>query len=169
MPEPASSRVTVGRIAGVFGVRGWVRVFSYTDPAENILRYGPWIIGDGEGMVYEVSDGAVHGRGIIAHLSGIDDRDSARKLIGQPVQVPRGSFADAGRDEYYWTDLVGMQVIGNDDRPLGQVEELLATGANDVLVLRGERRRLVPFVRGSVVKSVDLAAGVIRVDWDADF
>jgi 16S rRNA processing protein RimM len=125
-------------------------------------------VGDEE-VTFTVAAGDVHGRGVIAHLEGVDDRDVARGLIGREIRVPRERFAAAGANEYYWTDLVGLQVLGIDGRQLGEVVELLATGANDVLVLRGERRRLVPFVPGRVVKSVDLAAGVIHVDWDADF
>jgi 16S rRNA processing protein RimM len=152
----------------VFGVKGWVRVFSYTDPPGNILQYQPWILGDA-GATYQLLEGAVHGPRIIACLAGVDDRDAARELIGQEIQVERERFAASGRDQYYWTDLVGLQVIGPGDRSLGKVEELLETGANDVLVVRGDRRRLVPFVLGSVVKSVDLMRGVISVDWDPDF
>jgi len=166
--EPLERQVIVGRITGIFGVRGWLRVFSYTDPPENILQYGPWSIGEMVPAPYNVTDGMVHGRGIVAHLQGIDDREMARELIGSPIRVPRARFGKTGDDEYFWFDLVGLEVVNEDGRSLGRVEELLGTGANDVLVLRGDRRRLVPFVK-AVIRDVDLKAGVIRVSWDADF
>ncbi len=165
----ADRRIVIGRIAGVFGVKGWMRVFSYTDPPENILRYGPWSIGEGTPTIYRVKDGAVHGRGIIAQLDGIDDRDVARRLIGESIRVPRARFGKPGVNEYYWSDLIGMRVVHQDGRALGQVEDLLETGANDVLVVSGDRRRLIPFLTGDVVKSVDFDGGVLTVDWDADF
>ncbi len=167
--EASEQQVLVGRIAGIFGVKGWVRVFSYTNPPENILRYAPWSIGDERAARYEVTDGAAHGRGTIAHLRGVDDREAARTLIGSPIRVPRECFGKAGKGEYYWFDLLGLEVVNEDGESLGRVDQLLETGANDVLVVRGARKRLVPFVKGSVIKQVDLEAGVIRVSWDADF
>lgn len=162
-------RIAVGRIAGVFGIKGWVRVFSYTDPPENILDYGPWLVGETEPTTYRVTEGARHGRGIIAHLDGVNDRDVARELIGKPIWVPRERFNEAGPNQYYWSDLIGLRVVNGEGTELGRVEDLIETGANDVLVVRGERRRLLPFVIGRVVMSVDAEAGVINVEWDADF
>lgn len=161
--------MTVGRITGVFGVKGWVRVYSYTSPRENILRYAPWFIGEVDAVPYALAGGGVHGRGIVAHLEGVDDRDVARRLIGATISVPRESLSELAAGEYYWSDLMGLSVVDQQGRDLGRVAELIETGANDVLVLNGERRRLVPFVPGSVVKSVDLAAGLISVDWDSEF
>jgi 16S rRNA processing protein RimM len=169
MDLAADRRIVVGRIAGVFGIRGWLRVFSYTDPPDNILRYGPWSIGDATAKDYRVTDGSVHGRGIIAHLEGVDDREVARRLIGATIAVPRTRFGAAAPNEYYWSDLIGLRVVNQDGTPLGEVEDLLETGANDVLVVRGTRRRLLPFVAGTVVRSVDLDAGLIAVDWDPEF
>jgi 16S rRNA processing protein RimM len=162
-------RVVVGRVAGVFGVKGWVRVFSYTDPPANILDYGPWLVGTEAPRPVRVLDGGVHGRGIVARLEGIADRDAARALIGAPIAVQRSRLGPPGEGSYYWFDLVGLEVVNEKGERLGTVEDLLQTGANDVLVLRGDRRRLVPFVRGSVVKAVDVEAGVVTVDWDSDF
>ena len=166
---PAAHRqIVVGRIAGVFGVRGWVRVRSFTDPPGNILRYGPWCVGDTIHKDYRVTDGSVHGRGVIAHLEGVDDRDVARALIGASIRVPRAQFDAPAPGEFYWSDLIGLQVMNLEGIVLGRVSELLETGANDVLVVQDDRRRLVPFVP-AVVRSVDLATGLISVDWDPDF
>lgn len=164
----ADELVVVGRVAGVFGVKGWVRVFSYTDPPDNILKYRHWRLEAGAPPV-SVKSGAAHGRGVIAHLEGVDDRDVARALIGREIRVGRGQFRPAGRDQYYWSDLMGLAVIDARGVNLGAVVDLMATGANDVLVVEGERRRLVPFVTGTVIRAVDLDARRIEVDWDADF
>jgi 16S rRNA processing protein RimM len=110
----------------------------------------------------------MHGRGVIAHLEGVDDRDMARGLIGAVIRIPRSRFERPGRDEYYWCDLVGLEVIDEGGSSLGRVKELLKTGANDVMVITGERRRLVPFVPRTVVKSVDLENGIIMVSWPRD-
>lgn len=169
MAETAGSRVVVGRVAGIFGVKGWVRVFSYTDPPGNILEYGPWLVGPDQGRRFRLTEGAVHGKGIIAHLEGVDDRDAARALIGASIAVSREALGEAGDGSFFWSDLVGLKVVNEQGEDLGVVTDLLETGANDVLVLKGERRRLVPFVNGTVVKSVDLAGGVVTVDWDREF
>jgi len=161
--------VEVGTLSGVYGVRGWLRVYSYTDPPENILSYGPWLVGDGPPVAHEVLDGGTHGKGLIARLAGIDDRDAARRLVGAAIRVPRKRFAQAAEGEYYCSDLIGLQVRNHEGVALGKVLDVMETGANDVLVVQGERRRLVPFLVPDVVRSVDLEAGTMDVDWDADF
>ncbi len=169
MTDPAERTVVVGRVSGVFGVKGWLRIFSFTDPPEGILRYSPWLLGDGTAKSLRVVEGAGHGRGVIAHLDGIEDRDVARALVGATIRVPREQFSRPRPGEYYWADLLGLQVVNEQGIVLGRVHEMLATGANDVLVVQGDRRRLLPFVPGQVVKEVDLAGSVIRVAWDEDF
>lgn len=163
--------VTVGRVAGVFGVKGWLRIFSFTDPPRNILDYEPWYLGQpaDRQRLFRVVDGAPHGRGIIARLEGIEDRDAARALIGEPISVRRQCFAGTREGEYYWSDLVGLRVINEEGIEFGRIAELIETSANDVMVVVGERRRLLPFLYGTVVKSVDTANGVVRVDWDAGY
>lgn len=163
--------VTVGRVAGVFGVRGWLRIFSFTDPLRNILDYGPWYLGPhpDRQRIFRVVDGAPHGRGIIARLEGIEDRDVARTLIGEPISVRRECFGGTREGEYFWSDLMGLRVINEEGIEFGRIVEMIETSANDVMVVVGERRRLLPFLSGTVVKSVDPASGVVRVDWDAGF
>jgi len=160
-------QIPVGRVSGVFGVKGWVRVFSFTDPPDSILNYGPWTIGESPASVYRVTAGSSHGRGVIAHLAGIDDRDAARALIGRLIKVSRSKFAALGAGEYYWADLLGLEVVNQQGVALGRVQDLMETGANDVLVVQGRERLLVPFVLGSVIRSVDLESGRIIVDWAA--
>jgi 16S rRNA processing protein RimM len=167
-PEADEPQVVVGRVAGVFGVKGWIRVFSYTDPPDNILKYRQWRL-DAGALPVRVKSGAAHGRGVIAQLEGIDDRDVARALIGREIRIGRGQFRPVGADQYYWSDLMGLAVIDTRGVSFGTVVDLMETGANDVLVVEGERRRLVPFLTGTVIRSVDLDARRIEVDWDADF
>ena len=156
----------LGRIAGVYGVRGWVRVFSDTDPRDNILRYAPWLL---NGTLHRVLEGRKHGKGLVVRLEGCDDRDQAAALVGQAISIYRDQLPAPRPDEFYWADLEGLSVETLNGEPLGRVSHLFSTGANDVLVIKGERERLLPFVWGDVVKDVDFDAGVMRVDWDPDF
>lgn len=169
MVASGDRRVVVGRVAGVFGVKGWVRVYSYTDPPANILHYGPWFLGDGAAKPVQVVDGGVHGRGIVARLEGVEDRDQARGLIGTSIAVPRSRLGQPEQGSYFWFDLIGLDVVNAAGEALGKVTDVMETGANDVLVVQGSRRHLVPFVDATVVKAVDLDAGTVIVDWDSDF
>ncbi len=168
-PQP----VRLGRIVGLFGVRGWVKVFSFTDPREAILDYGDWMLGkDGAWRPVELEEGKRHGKSVLAKLAGADDRDAAVELLGLEVAVPRSALPEPGNEQYYWTDLEGLAVWHRDERLLGTVRQILETGAHDVMVVRpgegGDKEVLVPFVVGEVVTDVDLDAGVIRVDWEWD-
>ncbi len=158
--------IVLGRIAGLYGVRGWVRVFSETDPRENILRYSPWLL---EGAAHVVVEGRRHGKGLVVRLEGCEDRDQAAALIGRDICVRRDQLPPARPDEFYWADLEGLDVRTVAGKPLGRVSHLFDTGANDVLVVKGDRERLLPFVWDDIVKDVDLASGTITVDWDPEF
>lgn len=163
-------RVLLGSISGVYGVRGWVKIRSATEPRERIIDYAPWQIARAGGWAeWRVEEGRRHGEGVVAKLAGIEDRDEAVGLVGADIAVPRSRLPASGEDEYYWVDLIGLKVITLEGVGLGTVERLLETGANDVLVVQNGRERLIPFVRGRVVHAVDLEAGVLRVDWDPDF
>ena len=162
--------LVMGRIAAPYGVRGWVRVVTFTEAPDNLLAYTPWHLRrDGRWQEVRVLDGREHGKGLVVQLDGCDDRDAATALNGTDIGVFRSQLPPPDPDEYYWSDLVGLQVFTTEDRLLGIVDHLIETGANDVLVIRGEHEYLVPFVREQVIRSVDLEAGVIRVDWDPDF
>ena len=166
MPE----RVTMGRVSGAFGVRGWLKVRSDCEPVEQLLAYSPWQIDTGTGWrSYVLVDGKVHGPGLVAKLAGIDDRDQARELSGADIAVDRSQLPALAEDEYYWNDLIGLGVVTRDGKELGRVSGLMQTGTNDVLVVSGERERLIPFIREQVVLAVDADARRIEVDWDPDF
>lgn len=158
--------VTVGNINGLHGVQGWVKVFSYTNPISNILDYSPWQL---RGKTLKLLAGQLHSKGLIVQLDSINDRDTAALLLGSDIMVHRDQLPAEQEDEYYWTDLVGLTVTNCEGIVLGQVDHLLETGANDVLVVKGDRQRMIPFVLKHVVIKVDLTQRTLLVDWDADF
>lgn len=162
--------IILGRINGVFGVRGWVKVYSETEPRENILRYRPWyLLRSGVCRRAKVIEGRLQGKGLVARLDGCDERDLAHRLIGVTIGVSRSQFEPLEEGEYYWSDLEGLRVQTVDGTDLGVVDHLLETGANDVIVVRGERERLIPYLPGQVIRRVVLGQGLIQVDWDPDF
>lgn len=162
----ADEAVTLGYVSGVFGVRGWIKIHSYTDPRENILEYSPWrVCLDGQWRTYKLEDGRSQGRGLVAKLASVDDPDAARALAGAVIAVPAGRLPALPDGKFYWSELLGLRVVTLDGRELGQVTGLMETGANDVLVLGGKPDRLVPFLWERVVQRVDTAAGLIVVDW----
>ena len=161
--------VVLGRISGLFGVRGWVKVYSYTEPREAVLDYKRWLLSRKDGwQEATVAEGQRHGKTIIARIDGYVDRDQAAALIGTDIAVPRDELPETEKGEFYWSDLEGLTVVHRDGTELGKVAHLLETGANDVMVVRGEKERLVPFVMNKVVLGVDLDEGVIEVDWEWD-
>jgi 16S rRNA processing protein RimM len=165
-----SRRVLIGRIAGHFGVKGWVKLQSWTEPRAKIIEYRPWLLElGGEWREWQVAEGHMHGKSVVVRLQGVSSREQATTLIGSNIAVRREQLAATRPGEYYWVDLMGAEVWLADGRVLGRVKNLLATGSNDVLVVQGVREHLVPFIRGQVIKDVDLGAHVIRVDWDPDF
>ncbi|WP_109995515.1 ribosome maturation factor RimM [Salinisphaera sp. LB1] len=167
--------VVLGRVNGLFGVRGWIKVYSYTRPAEAILDYERWWIGpEADRRGYRLVEGRVQGKTLVAQLADADgeplaDRDAAVELLEFDIAVDRGDMPDPEPGAYYWFDLVGLSVVTVDGVPLGRVTAMMETGANDVLVVRGERERLIPLVVDEFVTEVDPDAGTIRVDWDPEF
>jgi 16S rRNA processing protein RimM len=161
--------VLLGRVTGLFGVQGWVKVFSFTRPREAILDYDRWFLGqDGKWQPAEVAEGKQHSKTIIVRLDGVHDRDQAAALIGKDIAISRDDLAKTEVGSYYWADLEGMQVLHRDGTELGEVAYLMETGANDVLVTKGERERLIPFIADQVILDVDFAKGIISVDWEWD-
>lgn len=166
----AGQRVVVlGRIGAPHGVRGWVRLHSYTEPRAALLDYDEYLVGrENERRALRIDEGREQGKTLVAHFAGIDDRDAAAELRGADVAVAREAMPDPGYGHYYWADLEGLTVRHRGSRELGRVDYLLATGEHDVLVVSGEREILIPFVMDKVVKDVDLDNGIIDVDWEWD-
>jgi 16S rRNA processing protein RimM len=166
----SEQHINVGKISGVFGIKGWVKVFSFTDPRENILTYSPWLLKkNDETKTVSIVDGQLQGKTIVAQLTGIDDRNQAESLMGWDVFIIRDQLPKAAKDEYYWSELIGLNVETIDNVHLGLVDSLLETGANDVLIVQGDKERVIPFLQGQTIISVDLDAGKMIVDWDPEF
>ncbi|MEY3807278.1 MAG: hypothetical protein RI893_254 [Pseudomonadota bacterium] len=166
----SEQHISVGKISGVFGIKGWVKVFSFTDPRENILTYSPWLLKkNDETKTVTIVDGQLQGKTIVAQLAGIDDRNQAESLMGWDIFISPEQLPKTAKDEYYWSDLIGLTVETIDGVQFGMVDSLLETGANDVLIVQGERERVIPFLQGQTIISVDLDAGKIIVDWDPEF
>jgi 16S rRNA processing protein RimM len=163
-------RILLGRVAGAFGVRGELKLMSWTEPRDALFRYQPWILRAGESE-REVSGvrGRDTGKLVIATFPGVDSREQAEGMFGTEIWVTRDRLPPPRDGEYYWVDLEGLAVETVDGMALGKVSHLFDTGANAVVVVEGERQRLIPFVVGQYVTSVDFAAGRIVVDWDPDF
>jgi len=169
-PNP-QRRVLLGRIAGAFGVQGEVRIESWTQPRAAIFSYQPWLMRrpNGEEFSLDNSQGRQQGEQLIVRLPQVNERLHAQALYGTEIYVPRSALPPPQPGQYYWVDLEGLNVQTVDGVPLGKVSHLFATGANDVLVVRGERERMLPFLKDEVVRSIDFASGLIVVDWDPDF
>ena len=165
------TEILLGRISGVHGIKGWVRIYSYTRPRDGIFRYSPWLIGQpGERQKYRVAESRAADKKLLCRLAGIDSRDQARALIGMEVAIRRSQLPATAADEIYWADLQGLTVVNRDGTELGIVDYLIETGANDVLVVKGNRKEhLIPYIRGQTVVEIDPADGILRVDWDEDF
>jgi 16S rRNA processing protein RimM len=167
-----SEVVVVGRVLRPYGIRGWVHLASFTDPGDNILTYRPWLLRAGEvgdWRAAEVEEIKPHQHGFVARFQGIGDRDGAESLRGRWIGVPASELPVAEPEEYYWRDLLGLAVVDTDGRTIGEVADLIETGANDVLVVKqvDGTETLIPFHRQFVLDA-DPAAGRIRVDWPAD-
>jgi len=166
--KSAQTEIALGYISAVHGIKGWVKVSSWTRPMEAILQYQPWLLGEDRKPV-TIVDGRKQGKGIAALLPGFEDREQAVSLVGLQIFVGRDQLPETDEDEYYWSDLEGLEVKTTNGELLGRVERLMETGANDVLVIRGNREHLVPFIQGQYVTRVDLEDGTIEVDWDPEF
>lgn len=159
----------MGHVAAPFGIQGWIKVQAYTEMLDGLLDYPVWWLGNKDSWrEYRVLEAAPHGKTLIAKLEGCSGREMAQNLKGCQIAVPRTALPVASDDEYYWADLIGLSVVNIEGVPFGQVSSLLETGANDVLVVQGERERLIPFV-AAVIRKVDIAARLIQVDWGADY
>jgi 16S rRNA processing protein RimM len=171
-----SQETVIGRITSVFGVKGWLKVFSYTDPKDGILNYPDWTLDlDGKRIPAKLEEGRRQGQGIVVRLKGINDRDLARTYCGAEVRVSTAELPGLPEGEFYWFQLENLDVYTVDDECLGKVHHLMETGSNDVLVVQAtagsidQRERLIPYLPGEVVQNVDLDSKRMVVDWDPEF
>ena len=163
-------RILLGRVLGAFGVRGELKIQSFTDPESAVLRYQPWtLVHGGSEREFDGAKGRVTAKGVVATFPGIEDRDAAQALAGTEIWARRSVLPKPKPGEYYWVDLEGLEVVNREGIVLGRVSHLFETGSNQVMAVSGERERMVPFIEGDFVLGVDFDAGRIEVDWDADF
>ena len=179
MTDEHNNLVLMGKIGSPYGIKGWVKVWSYTEPMENLLEYSPWFLRR-DSNIEQVKPGAAkrHGKGLIAQLPGVESPEKARQYLEAEILVAAEQMPALAKDEYYWHQLIGLQVYaateGSVDVMLGTVSEMMATGANDVIVVCEESsgstvERLIPWLPDQVILDVDLVEKRIRVDWDPDF
>lgn len=174
--KPDHARIVVGRIVGVHGVRGWVKLHSDCRPREAVLGYREFIAArpNGDQLPLKLNNGRTQGKSIVAHFQGCDDRDAAMQLIGLELSISRAQLPALAPSEFYWADLIGLQVINRQQQLLGHVVEIFETGANDVLVVKtGSGKKapdiLIPLVVGVYVDTADFDNQTLRVDWEADW
>ena len=179
MSKNSEAYYVLGKVSGFYGVRGWVKLYSYTDPRENIIKYSSLKIKlNGQWQEIILDTGKAHGKGVVAHFVGYDTREAVAALVGSELAVQRSDFKATTKDEFFWADLIGLKVINLEGVVLGSVSRLLETSANDVLVIKAAETNveakvpdeiLIPFVLQHYIKSVDLKKGDIIVDWPVDW
>ena len=169
--QPPRRMIQVGKVHGAFGVRGEVKLESFTEPRSAIFRYQPWVLRDARGIERECegAKGRETPKGVVATLPGVEDRDGAEATRGLEVFVPREALPPPRPGEYYWVDLEGLRVRNVEGVDFGVVSHLFSTGANDVLVAQGDRERMVPFVVPDYIVSIDFDTSLVTVDWDPEF
>ena len=172
-----NNRIVMGKLGSTYGIRGWLKVFSYTDNAESIFDYSPWYLNQkGKWVEYKVESWKRHGQGYVCKLAGLDVREDAQLMTNFEIAIDPASLPELSEDEFYWRELFGMLVFTTKGYDLGEVTDLLETGSNDVLVIKanlkdafGQKERLVPYLEEQVIKEVDREARRIEVDWDPGF
>jgi len=164
----SGKKILVGKISNPHGIKGWVKVISFTDPIENILSYKKWTISDNETeKTYCLEDSRIQGNKIVIKLEGVNNRDDADLLKNLQIEVNRSDLPKLDENSYYWEDLVDFNVIDINGMHVGKVDSLFRTGSNDVLVIinKTKQRLLVPFIMVEVIKYVDLDKELISIDW----
>ncbi len=164
-----TKKIIIGKLGAAYGVRGWLHLSSYTDPPNNIFNYPQWHLQKHhQQQVVSIEKFQAHGDGFVVKLADCNDREKARTLTNYQITVDKATLPPLPDGEYYWDDLIGLRVQTTQGTELGTVDHLLGTGANDVLVIKGNKRHLIPYT-SDTIKSIDLEQQTIVVDWDPDF
>ncbi|OBT17309.1 ribosome maturation factor RimM [Vibrio sp. UCD-FRSSP16_10] len=172
-----NENIVVGKLGATYGIRGWLKVHSFTDDAENIFNYSPWFLNQkGTWVEHKVESWKRHNKGYVCKLEGLDVREDAHLLTNFEISVAPSSLPELSEEEFYWRELFGMKVVTTKGYDLGEVTDMLETGSNDVLVVKanlkdafGQKERLIPFLEEQVIIKVDREAQRIEVDWDPAF
>ena len=164
-------KIYLGKITGVHGIKGWLKIQSFSSPPENILNYPLWIISNrGQEGFYSVEKGRKHSNKIIVKLEKIDDRTKAESLINSKIKIRRSELPKLSNESHYWSDLEGLSVLNSEEKLIGIVDSLIETGANDVMVVNTtkDKRILIPFVMHEIIKEVSIELNYVKVDWQID-
>ena len=163
--------VIIGRVGAAHGLQGWSRIFSHTEPWENLLEYQPiYLLIDGAWQEISIVESRLQGKNIVARFADCNDREQAAKLVNLPIGITRSQLPKLAEDEFYWADLENLRVVNQQGIDFGKVDRLFATGSNDVLVVENdEKQRMIPYIMHDVIKKIDLENRRIDVDWDSDF
>lgn len=161
-------KVIIGRLGSVYGVRGWIKVHSYTEQPENIFNYDWYVKHQNQWQLMIVEAYKTHGKGFIVKLEGCDDRNQAGSFTNDYIAIDRTQLPKLNTGEFYWVELIGLRVINTDGVDLGVVDHIFITQANDVLVVMNDKKRLLPFIK-DVVKKISLVEKKIIVEWDEDY
>jgi len=175
--EELGKEITLGKVGAVYGIKGWLKIHSFTGDQEAILDYFPWSLKLGnKTQSVEITDWRKHSSSLIVKIANVDDRDIAQAYVGSEIIVNEKSLPELPEGDFYWRDLIGMAVVTTKGYNLGSVSDVMETGANDVLVVKanlndgfGKKERLIPYLFEQVVKSVSLETKQICVDWDPGF
>ncbi len=161
--------ITLGKIGKTYGIKGWFKVISFTNPAENILNYPTWTLKHPRSTeVVAIEASRPHAGGFIAKIKGCETPEEARLYTNAEIQIPKEELPELAPDEHYWHDLIGIEVYDLNNKKLGVIDEVMATGANDVLRLKGESECLIPYIP-QVIQTIDLENKRLIVDWDPNF
>ncbi|RJG51559.1 ribosome maturation factor RimM [Motilimonas pumila] len=175
MSEQAN-HIIVGKFGAVYGIKGWLKIHSYTDEPESLFEYQPWMIEQkGRLQAVSITEYRRHSKSWIAKIEGYDVRENSQALVGLEIKVSEDQLPELD-DQVYWRDLVGCQVKTTKGYDLGVVSDIMETGSNDVLVIKsnptdafGKKERLIPFLETQVITQVDITNKFIEVDWDPGF
>jgi len=164
-----NKRILIGEVSGCFGVKGWLKIFSYAQPRENIANYKNWYV---DGILYKSVQAKKNSKLIVAKIDGVEDKESAQAFIGKTIEVDKADLKALSANEYYWHDLVGLTVVNQDELVFGRIKSLLETGAHDVIIVapldKQGRERLIPYLYGQTVVKVDLENKIMQVNWHED-
>lgn len=170
-------QITLGKMGAVYGIKGWLKIHSFTDEPDAILDYFPWSLKLGNNVqTVEITDWRKHNKGLIVKVAGIDDRDEAQAFVGSEILTSEAALPELPQGDFYWRDLIGLSVVTNKGYDLGLVTDMMETGANDVLVVKAnlndgfsKKERLIPYLFEQVIESVSIENKQICVDWDPGF
>lgn len=170
MPTDPTNMIIVGKFGAPHGVRGWLKVYSFTEPLENILDYHPWQTETDQGwQSVKVLETKPLGLAWVVRLQGCEDREQAKLYTNRRIGVDRDQLPALPEGEYYWADLIGLEVFNTKGILLGKISRFIETGSNDVMVVSGDKEHWIPYLIGNVIKNIDVATSKIEVDWDEEF